>query len=281
MAEIVIVKLAETGEEVPKRLADDRFPNHLIFDDGTFAERTAREEIAEEIAVWDQQEVLYRNIDLLPERAPVLDESAQDLEESIDTLAERISLLENMPFARSQSRFETFIDWINPLVGHMPYWLWQHGHVPPGPGAYAVNLPVPSRAYLRGKSIFCVGVVNLALRLVGKRVPTYGNPLYDGGMVALVAYYRNFRIPFARASVRRGDLIYRPFVNSHSSGQGHVAIALGDGPDAPLLQSFWGWGDHQPGLNKNVVVKQSDVPQGYYHWITRREDWIDYKGDEF
>ncbi len=70
----------------------------------------------------------------------------------------------------------------------------------------------------RGGGVFCAGVINLILRAVGKRVPTYGNPLYGGDTLAYAESYRGYTEPFnlVRAlevarETRSGVLIGWPF----------------------------------------------------------------------
>ncbi|MBA2344715.1 MAG: hypothetical protein H0V83_06510 [Rubrobacter sp.] len=38
----------------------------------------------------------------------------------------------------------------------MKYWVWTHGNVPEGEGAYAVDKPLPPVEHLKGKKIFCL-----------------------------------------------------------------------------------------------------------------------------
>jgi hypothetical protein len=125
--------------------------------------------------------------------------------------------------------------------------------------------------------IFCAGVPNLMLRFVGKRVPTFGNPYYDGGMVAYWSYFEGYHESFNLHAVRRGDLLLRQFRNGEDQGHGYVS--LGDGADALLLQSYWSHGDGLPGLNKQITV--SIYHAGYYYErIVRVNNWINYRGDE-
>jgi hypothetical protein len=212
----------------------------------------------------DAGEILYGHIELLPKRPPAEQESEEEFAEAFG--------------AKAASRFDAALEWINPLVGKMPYGLWTGGPVPSGSPAWAINAPPPSRSYLARNRIFCAGVPNLMLRFVGKRVPTYGNPYYDGGMVAYWSYFDGFHQPFDLHAVRRGDLLLRRYRNVED--QGHVAVALGDGADALLLQSYWSHGDGLPGLNKLITVRTSHAGY-YYERIVRVNNWINYRGDEF
>ena len=78
--------------------------------------------------------------------------------------------------------------------------------------------------------------------------------------------------------MRRGDLLLRRYRNVED--QGHVAVALGDGADARLLQSYWSHGDGLPGLNKQITVSTSHAVV-HYERIVRVNNWINYRGDEF
>lgn len=235
-------------------------PTFLVCADATLIERDEGTLIVNP----DAGEILFRHIELLPKRPPAEQESEQEFAEAFGT--------------EVASRFDAALEWINPLVGKMPYGLWTGGCVPSGPPAWATNAPAPPRSYLRGKRIFCAGVPNLMLRFVGKRVPTYGNDCYDGGMVAYWSYFDGFHQSFDLQAVRRGDLILRRYRNVED--QGHVAVALGDGGDAHLLQSYWSHGDGLPGLNKLISVSTSHSVV-HYERIVRVNNWINYRGDEF
>ena len=73
-------------------------------------------------------------------------------------------------------RFWKAIEYLRPAIGRTPYWVWEEGIIPEGPGAFATNRPVPSIEFVKGEpGIFCAGLTNLILRHAGKRVPTKGN----------------------------------------------------------------------------------------------------------
>ena len=236
------------------------FPTFFVCADGTLVEPDGTL-----IVNPDAGEILYRHMELLPKRPPAEQESEEEFAEAFG--------------AEATSRFDAALEWINPLVGKMPYGLWTGGIVPPGSPAWAINLPPPPRSYLRGKRIFCAGVPNLMLRYVGKRVPTYGNPYFDGGMVAYWSYFDGFHQSFDLHAVKRGDLLLRRY-RGQGRDQGHVAVVLGDGADALLLQSYWSHGDGLPGLNKQISVRTSHAGY-YYERIVRVNNWINYLGDEF
>jgi hypothetical protein len=207
----------------------------------------------------DAGEILYRHMELLPKR-PLPEEGSEEQEEKV------------------ASRFDAALEWINALVGKMPYGLWTGGCVPPGSPAWAINCPPPPRSYLALHRIFCAGVPNLMLRFVGKKVPTFGNDCYDGGTRAYWSYFDGVHQSFNVQAVRRGDLLLRHYSNAQN--QGHVAVALGDGADALLLQSYWSHGDGLPGLNKLISVSTSHAVE-HYERIVRVNNWINYLGNEF
>jgi hypothetical protein len=236
------------------------FPTFLVCPDGTLVEPDGTL-----IQTPDAGEILYGDMELLPKRPPAEEESDEEFAEAFG--------------AEAASRFDTALEWINPLVGKMPYGLWTGGIVPSGSPAWAINRPPPPRSYLALYRIFCAGVANLMLRFVGKRVPTFGNPYYDGGMVAYWSYFEGFHQPFNVHAVRRGDLLLRQYRNVNND-QGHLAVSLGDGADALLFQSYWSHGDGLPGLNKLITVSTSHAVV-HYERIVRVNNWINYRGDEF
>lgn len=238
------------------------FPTFFVCADGTLVEPDGTL-----IANPDAGEILYGHMELLPKRPP----AEQETEEEEEEFAEAFR-------AEAASRFDAALEWIDPLVGKMPYGLWTGGPVPSRSPAWAIDRPPPPRSYLARHRIFCAGVPNLMLRFVGKRVPTYGNPYYDGGMVAYWSYFEGFHRPFNLHAVRRGDLLLRRYRNVED--QGHVAMSLGDGADALLLQSYWSHGEGLPGLNKLITASASHAGY-YYERIVRANNWINYRGDEF
>ncbi|MEJ7842333.1 MAG: GH25 family lysozyme [Rubrobacter sp.] len=51
------------------------------------------------------------------------------------------------------------IDYLRPAIGdrRTPYWVWEAGIIPDGPGAFAISRPVPSIEYVKGEpGIFCL-----------------------------------------------------------------------------------------------------------------------------
>jgi hypothetical protein len=253
------VKTSIMNQEVELEVLQ-AFPTFLVCADGTLV----NPEDGALIQNPDRCVIIYGHMELLPKRPPAEEESEEEFAEAFGT--------------EVASRFDAALEWIDSLVGTMPYGLWTDGCVPSGPPAWAINLPPPPQSYLRGKRIFCAGVPNLMLRFVGKRVPTYGNDCYDGGMVAYWSYFDSYHEPFNLDAVRRGDLLLRCYSNVEE--QGHVAVSLGDGADALLLQSYWSHGDGLPGLNKLITVRTSHAVV-HYQRLVRVNNWINYLGDEF
>ena len=200
--------------------------------------------------------------------------------------AQTVDEIRGFGLARARSeltRGQRAYGWIDSLIGEMPYGRWFNGIVPPDQPAFAVNQAVQAISYYRRRAIFCAAVATLMLRSIGKVVPTYGNPNYDGGVYAYGLYFRDYIRRFALHLVEPFDLLIRYF-RFDSPDQGHVAVAL-PGPNGELcLQSFdGGWamegGTNGPGLNKRFTVAQSH-DGGYYEGIVKSWDWINYRGDE-
>src|SRR3712207_4266593 len=80
------------------------FPTFLVCTDGTL------------IQTPDAGEILYGDMELLPKRPPAEEESDEEFAEAFG--------------AEAASRFDAALEWINPLVGKMPYGLWTGGIVP-------------------------------------------------------------------------------------------------------------------------------------------------------
>ena len=187
--------------------------------------------------------------------------------------------------AKEGTNFRKGLDYIRPIVGHREYWVWSGGPVPSGEGMYAVNEKLPPVSQI-GK-INCAGVTNLFFRAMGKRIPTRGNELYDGGVAAYAGgafgpgYFEGYAEPFdlqkakswAR-DTRCGVLLLRPYWNASLSGQGHVAILL---PSGYVLQSFVNI--NGPDLNWDFTIEQSNAG-GYYKEMVAPENWSEYDGDE-
>ena len=118
--------------------------------------------------------------------------------------------------------------------------------------------------------MFCTGLVNIMLRKLELEVPK--NLHWDGGTQAYGIKFEQKMVPFSMSDVRRGDAVFRPYLDT--SDQGHIAIALG-GESDPVLQSFaWNVDATIPSVNVNYTLKESHS-DGYYKFIIKGEDlWI-------
>jgi hypothetical protein len=171
------------------------------------------------------------------------------------------------------------------IINNREYWIWQGGNVPSGEGMYAINEPLPDQSKIR--RINCAGFTNLFFRAAGKRIPTKGNPLLDGGVAAYAGgywgpgYFEGYDEAFDLQKAKRwaretksGVLLLRPYWDATLAGQGHVAILL---PSGYVAQSFINM--NGPDCNWNFTIEQSNVG-GYYKRMVHPSNWIDYKGDE-
>lgn len=188
--------------------------------------------------------------------------------------------------AKEGTNFRKGLDYIRPIVGHREYWVWSGGTVPSGEGMYAANEKLPPVAQI-GR-INCAGVTNLFFRAMRKKIPTRGNPNFDGGVAAYAGgafgsgYFEGYSEPFdlqkAKSWAREtrcGVLLLRPYWNASLSGQGHVAILL---PSGYVLQSFVNI--NGPDLNWDFTIEQSNEG-GYYKAMVHPENWSEYEGDEW
>ncbi len=191
------------------------------------------------------------------------------------------------------TNFARGFEYVMQLNNHMKYWVWTHGPVPDGEGAYAANRPLPPAHQLKGNRIFCAGVPNLFRRAAGKSIPTRGNPLYDGGVAAYFytsafgglgpGFFSGVDVPFnlARAKkwareTRSGVLIGRHYRSDTLAGQGHVAILL---PDGKVLQSFQMGPNGEPGLNTNFTIEKSNAGR-FYEVMAHPEAWINHNKNQ-
>jgi predicted chitinase len=188
--------------------------------------------------------------------------------------------------AKEGTNFRKGLDYILPIIGLREYWVWSGGTVPSGEGMYAVNEPLSPVAQI-GR-INCAGTTNLFFRAMRKRIPTRGNPLYDGGVAAYAGgfygpgYFEGYSEPFNLVKAKRwaretrcGVLLLRPYWNASLAGQGHVAILL---PSGYVLQSFPNMNGSD--LNWDYTIEQSHAG-GYYKAMVHPENWSEYKGDEW
>lgn len=189
------------------------------------------------------------------------------------------------------SRLQKCLNYIWPAVDKARYGWWTSGHVPAKAPAWADNAPPPPIQDVIATSIFCMGVPNLMLRVLGKEIPHLGDLNYDGGTVAYFGatgddpnipkrdgYFkikgveRPFDLKVAKANP--GTLIgrkYRTPSNTQDSrkGQGHGAVTLDNGR---LVQSF-DTGGGKPGLNAGATIEDSHAGW-FYEVMILPEDWL-------
>lgn len=207
----------------------------------------------------------------------LLTELAIDDSESVET--------SGILTAKEGTNFRKGLDYIRPIIGRRDYWVWSDGDVPSGEGMYAVNEELPPVDQISG--INCAGATNLFFRAMRKRIPTRGNPLFDGGVAAYAGgafgpgYFEGYSEPFDLEKAKRwaretrcGVLLLRPYWNATLSGQGHVAILL---PSGYVLQSY----PHinGPDLNWDYTIEQSNAG-GYYQAMVHPEKWSEYSDPE-
>jgi hypothetical protein len=188
--------------------------------------------------------------------------------------------------AHDNRRFRLGMEYVKRgIVNNRSYWIWSSGHVPSGEGMYATNSPLPRPSEI--KSLNCAGLTNLFFRAAGKRIPTKGDPNYDGGVAAYAGgrygpgYFDGYTEPMHVARAKKiardtgsGVLLLRPYWNSTLSGQGHVAILL---PSGYVLQSFIDW--NGPDCNWNYTIEESH-DNYYYKEMVMPWNWVDYDGDQ-
>ncbi len=189
-----------------------------------------------------------------------------------------------MLYVSEKTRLYKFIRYIEPAIGRAPYWILRNGDVPDGPGAYAYNGPVPDISVVQREGLFCAAVPNLALRRDGKRVPTKGDPRYDGGIAAYFTgvygpgYFSAYDVPFDLATAKRwaretrsGVLLGMGYWGPSLGNQGHTGILL---PSGYVLQS-----SPVVGLNWD-----SHIDYEWRYWanggtMTHPANWLEYDGD--
>lgn len=150
------------------------------------------------------------------------------------------------------------------------YHWWYEGHpaLGEGPPSHAVDKPAPKPQDV--KKVFCAGLGNLGLRLIGKPVPK--KPPYDGGTGAWGSAYSSKWKKFVLSECREGDIAFRPFNYGGIKDQGHWAYV---GPNGVCIQSYANHGATlEPGVTSAVTMSQSHFswgPEGGYIWRIPRE----------
>lgn len=153
----------------------------------------------------------------------------------------------------------------------IPYSWWYDGLLlnTDGPPAFGVDGPAPSPEHVN--AVFCAGVGNLDLRLVGKPVPkNAGDSGYDGGTKAWIDTYGAVMVPFSLEDAEEGDVAFRPFQYSGPGDQGHWCYV---GPNGTVIQSWAYPATVEPGVNADATLEQSH--DGYYYiYLLKAKDWL-------
>ena len=169
------------------------------------------------------------------------------------------------------------------LLNGTNYGWWTGGPIPIKAPAWATNAPPPPTDDVKDSSCFCAGIPNLMLRVARRPIPCLNLPMPDpecgqccGGTGA---YGRNFTAvakPFDLSkNYTRGTLLGRPYRSV--SDQGHVAILLGTGRSAALLQSFsYQYPSGRPGVTTHLTLEEMYLKYsfGRFTYAIAPEDWI-------
>ena len=185
------------------------------------------------------------------------------------------------------SALEVGLAYVSALDGATPYGWWTGGAIPPGAPAWAENAPPPPVGDVTNTSCFCAGVPNLMLRAVGAPVPCLDLATPDpecgqccGGTGAYAANFSAVATPFhPDRAYPRGTLLGRPYRSV--SDQGHVAVLLGEGRTAPLLQSYSDCAVEPcpittPGVTSNLTLEEAVRTLSFcqFTYAVAPEDWI-------
>jgi hypothetical protein len=121
------------------------------------------------------------------------------------------------------------------------------------------------------KRAFCADLVTLMLRKVGKPVPK--NSIWPGGTRSFLLAYGQRMMPFRIGEMCRGDVTFWDYGHHGPKDEGHIGVALGDGPDARFLQSFAAMAAGEPRVNSDYTLRQSDAGGAYTHRLQREAIW--------
>jgi len=162
-------------------------------------------------------------------------------------MARRVVLLVLSLFlhhANGISNIEMALSYAEDLIGTHYGW-WLGGEISKTAPAWAENAAPPSQDTTHSTSVFCAGIPNLMLRVIGGYIPCDRLVIPDPecgqccggtgayGMNYSVAKYMKFDMDYPYP---RGTLLGRPYFGVHD--QGHVAVLLGIGKTGRLLQSY-------------------------------------------
>ena len=189
-----------------------------------------------------------------------------------------------LSLAAEPSPLESALSYVTALEGTKYGW-WTGGKLSTGPPFYADNAPPPEIAQVRNTSMLCAAIPNLMLRVVGGRMPCLSFTDPDcgrccGGTGAYGRTFEHIGTPFSlEEDYPRGTLLGRKYRGVHE--QGHVAVLLGVGADAPLLQSYSDCPTEPcpivtPGVNANLTLREAHdkLPFCKFEYAVRPEDWL-------
>lgn len=152
------------------------------------------------------------------------------------------------------------------------YWCWDGGSLDRTVGGRPGCLDGPPPRIEQISQFFCADLTNLMLRHLGKPVPKNG--VYPGGTRAYKLAYQHAMIKFELHEMRRGDCAFVDYQERGDQFEGHIGVSLGDGPDAPFLQSFARNCQYlEPGLTADWTIRQSHDGGFYTHRIPREAIW--------
>ena len=149
--------------------------------------------------------------------------------------------------------------------------------------AYAINKKVPSKMYIKNKSINCVGVINLMRRINNLSIPGTENPNFKvpGGTYIWFKHLNNqnklhtFNI---NKKYPRGTLLLSNYKNNLF--QGHVAVLYRANSAHPTIIHSWSNDTvpnkfkSDPGLVKERLDIFIDEFPKYLTHVCLPEDWL-------
>ena len=174
------------------------------------------------------------------------------------------------------SQIDVALEYVTQLVG-TEYERWAGGNISAASPAWAANTPPPAVESIRSTSIFCAGIPNLMLRVIGGTIPclTQSDPDAEcgqccGGTGAYYQHYKSVAVPFDIQTVYpRGTLLGRAYQSVDH--QGHTAVLLGNGSDSMLLQSYG-----SAGVTANITLRQAynSLPFCRFTYVVLPRDWL-------
>jgi hypothetical protein len=154
------------------------------------------------------------------------------------------------------------------------YSFWHDGECinTDGPPAFGVDGPAPTTDNV--SEIFCAGVGNLDLRLLGKPVPkNTSTSCFDGGTRSWSDTYGDAMIGFDLNQAEEGDVAFRPFQWSAPSDQGHWAYVGPDQGAGNICIQSWPFAGDDSGMNASYTIEESH-DGGFYFYLLKAKDWL-------